>query len=816
MQGVTDWKFGAVANNDDAVGSSEILDPENVLNYDVTMYNQNDESGSYTGFNYGSYATFAYISQAGETFRNHDARLIVDDLIVGTNQAADTSFPYENWSNPPSTYEITVGGSSNVFGLTDLTAKQVKRRSFGIALSFCRHSSGGALATQSYYLVVTGFGFEVPAGATITGVEIKFVPGRINVGGGLDNAVIYYVKARVHYSYNPVLIGVSKSAGYLEFEDQPEPIIPQNKSYQYMSYEDNEFRGQWRDVESIPSIKINVNTLPGELSVALARNLDSKETEYEEIELSGSGGEVLVTSQNLETVLAGEETTYGVGAGTDLEVDHTVAVKEYYGGYEPILTHEGEPILMSQGEVIVMPNGYPRGRDYYQGYVSDFGLIYEADKKNMSVKLLHASEEMNNEIYRSPDTLKISTTNIGNFDGLPFGGWNKYQGDIEMVGHTFTADGTYDLKRLVYLISGWRNNEITITVRTGNTLGSGTVLRTAKATIDKPYDLKEMSFAFGTPLPIVSGTVYNVVLTSGFMKQTGSQNHPAFVAYGNTYSGGISRKYGATGWVAVSQDIGFQTWQNGGNTRVTENSIDPSQIMRKVLDYNANQGGVIRYDASTIESSGTIVSAPFNANTIKEAADYVLKLTPSNWFYYIDPGELLFNLHPQPSVVTQWFTLKKDIVKLELHKNIEQIINQILFTGGGDPALYREYVDDISRSQWRKGLAKMSDNRVTDATTAELLMEARAGEVDQPIWLGTIEVLRAEHPRFIRPGELSGFRNFGNIIDYLTVQIMSVDVKPDTIVCELGTQIPKQSQRIEDIKRNLTRIEIENNPNAPS
>ena len=789
----TDLKFGTAAVNDASVGTFAWVDPTNVLK---------NGSPSYTAM---------YIGMTGEKFVVRDARLFVDGVIVGTNQASN------NEINSYTAMQVVLGGSTNKWGLTDIDARLARRGDFGVAISMAELNSSNVLQDQTNYIVVYGYKPELPKDAIVTGVQVQVVGRREYAGPGIDYGYLHYIRLRVFYNYEPVLIGAAKSAGYIDINEQEEPIIPQNKSYQYMTYEDNEFRGQWGDVTSIPSIKLEVNKLPGELNVELARNLDSKQVEFEEIALSGYAGEVLVTTQSNETILSGEETSYGIGSGTDLEVDHTVRVKEYYGGYEPLLTHKQDVLLTSQGEPLVIANGYPRGRDYYVGYVSDYGFIYDVDKQNTGVKLLHISEELNNEVYRTPDTLKYNGYDVSSTLAYGFGSFEKYAGETVAMGFTFTAGATYKLRRIVMGISGWRNNIITVTIRSGGTMGSGTVLGVATATITAA-GINKLSFAFPEFVQMTNAEVYNVTVESAFFKQTMSQSYPAFLYVGTLYPGGTNYTFKDGAWVAAdaNYDIGFELWEQGGETRVNELSIAPENIAKKVLDYNKTTGGLITYDQSSIEPSFTIVSAPFNTNTLKESMDYILKLTPSNWFYYVDPGELLFNLRGQPELVTQWFTLKKDIIKLELHKNIEKIVNDVLFTGGGDPALFREYIDVVSRGQWRKGLAKLSDNRVTDVDTAEILMQAAAEEVSQPIWLGTVEILRSEHPKMIHPGELSGYRNFGNIIDFLTIQIISVDVTADRFICQLGTQAPKQSQRIEDIKRNLTRIEIENNPNAPS
>lgn len=784
---------GALAHVDNSVGSYGWVDVNNVLANDnayaqTTMYIDNMYSGVLRRL-----------------------QPVVDGLITGTNQATDNSLV-------PGT-GITIGSNSNMFGLTGLTREQVMAEDFGFAVTL-GEKNGGTLVGETNYIVVTGFGFKIPKGSTPVGMRVLVHAYQTYAGPGIEYARVAWVQAVIYYSWTPVLIGSSgPSNSFIIVEGIEEQEIPQNKEYQYLAYEDNVFRGQWPDVQSIPSLKLNINELPGELPVTLARNLDSAELETDEIELSGYSGEVLVTTQNNETILASDNIAYGVGSGTDLEVNHTVKVKEYYGGYEGLLTHDGEQLLTSQLEPLVVPNGYPRGRMYYHGYVSDFGLVYANDTQNTLVKLLHTSEEMNNVIYRTPDTLKRTTYDISQNLAYGFNGdfSGKWPGETVGVGFTFQATATYKLQRIVVAMSGWRDNVITMIIRSGSTMGAGTILGTATAQITT-LGINKLSFSFPIPADLVNTSYYNVEFISAFEKQTGSQTMPAWLYVGSNYADGTNYVYQDGAWVAAnsSYDIGFELWEQGGDTRVNELSVAPSTIMKKVLDYGKLQGNLITYDLTSIQDTFTIVSAPFNTNTLKEAADYVLKLAPSNWFWFIDPGQLLFNLKGQPEVVSQWFTLKKDIIRLELHKNIENIINDVLFTGGGNPALFREHVDAASQTQWRKGLAKPSDNRVTDNNTADIIMEGMTEQQSQPIWLGTVEILRAEHPKMVLPGQLTGFRNVGGVIEAVTVLVVSVNVTPDKFTVDLGARIPKTSQRIEDIKRNLTRIELENNPSEPS
>ena len=788
----TDWKLGIAAVNDDSIGTLEWNEPLDVLNDGTTT----DNAAWFT----------PYVTQAGGAFTISDIRLVSDGEIIGDNEANDEEFTYSDLQH-------TIGSDSNLWGAT-LTPEIIKSASFGVAVSMSNYDPNVPSTEVSYYLVITGQKFKIPKNATVTGVEVRLHGGRDWAGPGIDYGYLFYVEMRVFYDYELVFDGKGSAAGFAQFNEQPELEISQQKQYQYLAFQRNQFMGEWKDVTSVPKLTNALNTLPGQMTVNLARNLESREVEHDTIELSGYDGDVVITTQDEEEILAQYESEYGVGEGTDLDVDHTVHVKEYYGGWETLLTHGGEPLLTHQLEELQVAVGYPRGRMYYHGYVSRFSLNYMVGNPTTDVNLLHMSDELNQDIYRTEDTLEIENASE-HMGGWGFGGWFKSTTDTHRVGQSFTAPSTFKLKRIVLPMSGWTDNIITLTLRAGSTVGSGTILGVAQAQLTGDvYREREVSFAFPEALNLTNATAYNMVLESEFTKQTMSQSYPAVLYTGNAYGGGVGRYFDSS-WKNIGGDFAFQLWELGGETRVNHLSDDPSDIQKSILDYNRNNGGLIYYDKSSIEMTQTVVTAPFNTNTLKESGDYVLKLAPADWYYYVDAGTLLYNLKARPNFISHRFTLRKDIISLVISKDIEGIINEVIFSGGGEPALFKQYIDAISRQRWRKGLAKLSDNRVTDDGTALILMQSETNRSSQPIWVGTLRVLRKEYPRIPKPGQLAGFAGFGNLIDLLGVQMTSVETQPNEFVIQLGTQPPKVSKRIEDIKRNLQRIEVENNPDSP-
>lgn len=69
-----------------------------------------------------------------------------------------------------------------------------------------------------------------------------------------------------------------------------------------------------------------------------------------------------------------------------------------------------------------------------------------------------------------------------------------------------------------------------------------------------------------------------------------------------------------------------------GNTKVTYNSYDPSNIAKAVIDRAIALGAHINYTSTSIELTGTTVSYTFNLNTIEECLNKVLELCPADWY----------------------------------------------------------------------------------------------------------------------------------------------------------------------------------------
>ena len=157
------------------------------------------------------------------------------------------------------------------------------------------------------------------------------------------------------------------------------------------------------------------------------------------------------------------------------------------------------------------------------------------------------------------------------------------------------------------------------------------------------------------------------------------------------------------------------------------------------------------------------------------------------------------------------------MVKLKIKRTIEKLINDVLFTGGGNPALLVRNTDQTRITNYRRGLAKMTDNRVTVQSTAQILSQSDIDQYGDPLYSGELTVIRVKDFRIeeVTVGELSGFINFGNMVDAIRMQNLSITYYPDKLDITLNLLTPPVTKRIEDIKRNLALKEHENDPSAP-
>lgn len=112
----------------------------------------------------------AYVAGSNQTYKV--VRLLKDGALSGTDKGTPTTSI--DYVSPDS-----FGGSADLWGNT-LTKADVEDVDFGIAFEIGSTPSGTSV---SYQIRATSFGFAVPTGAVITGVEFKVTYSTFAGGG---------------------------------------------------------------------------------------------------------------------------------------------------------------------------------------------------------------------------------------------------------------------------------------------------------------------------------------------------------------------------------------------------------------------------------------------------------------------------------------------------------------------------------------------------------------------------------------------------------------------------------------------------------
>ena len=288
----------------------------------------------------------------------------------------------------------------------------------------------------------------------------------------------------------------------------------------------------------------------------------------------------------------------------------------------------------------------------------------------------------------------------------------------------------------------------------------------------------------------------------------------------------INTRYGNTDTVAVQVtsygwDLNqFPITNVSNETTVKFLSYDPSDIIREAMTkFVADSASYNTYTKATdtsVSTTASVVSYTFKANTYADVLDKTLELMPSNWYYYVGLGDNTVYFRQRTVQPTHKFYLGKHIKALDLKGSIADTNNRVLFTGGGDPALYLERVE-APAPRTRRTLELYSDSRVTLTSSAEIIADGIIEDKNKVRYRTTIEILSGVYDiESLKVGETVGFRNFDNFVDNLTMQIVGINYSPDVAQLQLDSKPPTINKRLSDIYRNMKVQENQAVPDAPS
>lgn len=792
MQVTTDWLFPTIAENDATVGTTDWSQ----LN---KLYADDDP------LEFGAESVIGYFVAGGDTFSLQYSHLVFNDVVINANNQSST---------PDTSPFANVGGSSNKWGETSIAGSQINNSGFGVAIGIGKYDGFTHTYGSKKLLVAKGFEelYDIPDGVVVDGIEIDIDEFLYPGGGGTTGIGIDTIKLRVTYSFDVDINAEASSYGGI-FINPPNRKKPYKKFRFKVRSEDGDYLGDWRDVETDPTYKQDINNIIGSMPITFARNDLSIEPI---VDILLNEDDEPITNEDDANLLLDLAPRGGLGSGSTLDTNNQVEVDSIYGQFEPLLNEDDTPILNEDGSMILVEDGYPLGRTIFRGYVPRWELPLDGSKITSEIRSY--SQDLANIILTtndSPDIDNSATTE--DYYGLAGGGPT----DVFYLAQTFTVSGgpkTYSKVR-VFPFAGWFTDvPFSISVIGGTPSSPGTNYGSGDGSVNRDFPVPYYDVVFDSPITLADGT-YHFNFETEYMKTGGNPTYPINFYKSAAYAGGsVYYNTNDTGLVNdTGSDIAFILYEAGGETTVPFLSKDPSQILRSIVDFARDRGANINYTNDSIEVTGTLVSYTFQTNTVKEAIEKVLELCPSGWYYYYDFGTDTIYLKERSSTPDRWIRKGQTGVNGKIVKTIEQVVNDVLFSGGGDPSLYvREYEAPVAGT--RRGLKKLSDNRVTDGATADIITGSEIDLYRNPLYAGDVTI--TEDGTFyledVAVGEVIGFIGYGSLVDAIEVQSVSKDYKPDSMPLTLTYNVPRVNKRVEDIKRNLQVLENKDNPAEPS
>lgn len=195
-------------------------------------------------------------------------------------------------------------------------------------------------------------------------------------------------------------------------------------------------------------------------------------------------------------------------------------------------------------KVYVFDKEAPNGILLFQGFISGYTPIYKDDK--VDVTILSYGAELNDFILEGGESFVTSQTTQTTY--REFGGSSPYTN--QRVAQTLTASTTHKISRFEVILktveaydpskgvfSERLNVGCVATLRTGTTIGGGSLLGTSKTFYIQDGTARVTNIIFDPSIQLTSGSTYHIIIEP-LIYASGSDSHVAQIIEGAGYSGG--------------------------------------------------------------------------------------------------------------------------------------------------------------------------------------------------------------------------------------------------------------------------------------
>lgn len=483
-------------------------------------------------------------------------------------------------------------------------------------------------------------------------------------------------------------------------------------------------------------------------------------------------------------------------------------------------------------EVYEFSPNYPNGKLVFSGFMSKWKAKF-GTSDTIEITVLSHGAELDNYLIQGSSILDASQA-TGTDEALIFDDSGSDKGIAwSFVGESITVGASANnIASVIVKARAATSTPANLIVRLyDNSAFSGTPLATATLAISD-MTAAEYTLTFSTSASVSPGqVVYMGVFTDGestnalyVIYKAGTNAYAGGTMYNNFYGGGS----GGGSWLPVptgsyidGSDLYFKTYFTAGATSSPFNSQDPTTMLRTIIDSYVARGGTIDYDGSSTQLTGVTRSYTFKVNTVLEGVKKVLDISPSDFYWYVDPATSIIYFKETATSAEHLMIYGRHVQSLEIEATVENLKNQVYFTGGqvGSENLYisQSDSDSIEENAGRIGLARVTDNRVTLADTATAVVDSILEGTSSEAYTIVLTVNDKDYDtKLFKVGQVVGFAGFSDFVDTLIVQIVRIAPRPDYITLTLGILPKRTTVFIEEIARRLTEVETVDNPDSPS
>lgn len=581
------------------------------------------------------------------------------------------------------------------------------------------------------------------------------------------------------------------------------------KHHIYQMWEnDGTYLGVLQGVQNPFALSQDINTLGcGVITLAVAQNADTPLLPVKAI--TTEDGKWLTTEDGKGLTTEGEAPNYAVDK-SKIRNGNRIRVTEV-SDYHP--------------EGLVVFDGVVRKWKINFGTNDDAALYATTRSLDMNGHLMKSGQALVSQQVQSTTTFPV----YGNATGKRM-----------VYLYNFYADGMRNISSMVLRIAGQSATPVDVKIGLYNLQSPSLDLGVALNRFDDDrYLLEEatttvtgtspLEYTFTFPIPAIvpdpNVALFGLKITAANGSGTGAN---IYYTTNDVVSGSVwGNNADGSGWTIgldptydYNDDLYFKAYHIPAFTKATVTNFEPSALLQTALANYNSEGGVVTADPGSIVTTGiTIPSYTFSVNTVTEGLETILGLSPSNFYYTVDPGSSVLTFKPFNTEADYTLIFRTHINQLNLSASIENVQNNIYFTGGlvSGSNVFKQQENLISQENFGVMIGRINDSKVTNESTAAQLALNYLDRNDDEVYETTVIIpdTTMDITQF-KPGQTIGFAGFGTFVDSLVLPIVRIDRVYDQVTLSIGSLPKRQSAAINSVQAQVDSLATVDNPNAPS